>query len=150
MNIAIGSDHAGFNLKKAMISLITEMGYQYEDFGCYDTSSVDYPDVAHTVANAVVGKKFNLGILICSTGVGMCIVANKVKGIRAALSHDTFSARRAREHTDANILCMGEWSIGQGLARDIVKVFLTSEFVGGRHARRLEKLNEIEKHNTLP
>ncbi|MCX6013665.1 MAG: ribose 5-phosphate isomerase B [Chloroflexi bacterium] len=146
MNIAIGSDHAGFNLKKAVISLITEMGYQHEDFGCYDTSSVDYPDIAHSVAHAIVEKKFDLGILICSTGVGMCIVANKIRGIRAALCHDTFSARRAREHTDANILCMGEWSIGQGLARDIVKVFLTSEFVGGRHARRLEKLKEIENN----
>ncbi|MCX6013763.1 MAG: ribose 5-phosphate isomerase B, partial [Chloroflexi bacterium] len=118
----------------------------HEDFGCYDTGSVDYPDIAHSVAHAIVEKKFDLGILICSTGVGMCIVANKIRGIKAALCHDTFSARRAREHTDANILCMGEWSIGQGLARDIVKVFLSSEFVGGRHARRLEKLKEIENN----
>ena len=144
MQIAIGSDHAGLKLKGAVISCLSELGHSYEDFGTYDTNSVDYPDIGRTVSTAVVEKKYDLGILICSTGVGMCITANKVKGIRAALCHDTFAAARAREHTDCNILCMGEWCIGQGIGREIVKAFIDAEFVGGRHARRLEKIQDIE------
>lgn len=144
MNIAIGSDHAGFELKEAIISLLSELGHSYEDFGCYNTSSVDYPDVGRPVAEAVSQGKFDHGILVCSTGVGMSIVANKVRGIRAALCHDAFSARRAREHNDANILCLGEAVTGQGLAREIVSTYLCSEFVGGRHARRVEKIQALE------
>ena len=144
MNIAIGSDHAGLKLKQAVISYLSELGHNYEDFGTYDTNSVDYPDIGRAVATAVAAKKYDLGILICSTGVGMSIVANKIKGIRAALCHDTFAAARAREHTDCNILCMGEWCIGQGIGRAIVKAFLESEYVGGRHARRLEKVQDME------
>ena len=149
MQIAIGCDHAGLNLKQAILSLLSEMGYSYEDFGCYDSGSVDYPDIGRAVAVAVAEGRFEQGILICSTGIGMSMVANKIRGIRAALCHDTFSARRAREHTDANILCMGEWAIGQGSAREIVKTYLTSEFVGGRHARRLEKMLVIEDQQNL-
>ena len=145
MRIAIGSDHAGFTLKQAISSLLSELGHSYEDFGCYNPSSVDYPDIAQPVAKAVSQGKFDRGILVCSTGIGMCIVSNKVHGIRAALCHDTFSARRAREHNDANILCLGEWVVGQGLMREIVTTYLNAEFVGGRHARRLEKINAIEK-----
>ena len=104
-------------------------------------------DSASEIAEAVAEGHFDHGILICSTGIGMSMVANKTRGIRAALCHDTFSARRAREHTNANILCMGEWAIGQGSAREIVKTYLTSEFVGGRHARRLEKMRAIEDRN---
>ena len=145
MHIAIGSDHAGFDLKQAIISLLSELGHSYEDFGCYDASAVDYPDIGRPVAEAVSqGNKFDHGILVCSTGVGMSIVANKVIGIRAALCHDTFSARRAREHNDANILCLGEGVAGQGLAREIVTTYLCSEFVGGRHARRVEKVQALE------
>ena len=144
MQIAIGSDHAGFKLKNAVISYLSELGHGYKDFGTYDTNSVDYPDIGRTVSTAVAEKKFDLGILICSTGVGMCITANKVRGIRAALCHDTFAAARAREHTDCNILCMGEWCIGQGIGRAIVKAFFDAEFVGGRHARRLEKIQDLE------
>lgn len=144
MRIAIGSDHAGFSLKQAIISLISELGHSYEDFGCYDTGSVDYPDIGRSVADAVSQGGFDHGILICSTGVGMSIVANKVRGIRAALCHNTFSARRAREHNDANVLCLGEWVVGQGLAREIVTTYLSSEFVGGRHAHRVEKIGAIE------
>ena len=144
MKIAIGCDHAGLNLKQAILSLLSEMGHSYEDFGCYDSGPVDYPDIGRVVAGAVADGRFEHGILICSTGIGMSMVANKIRGIRAALCHDTFSARRAREHTDANILCMGEWAIGQGAAREIVKTYLASEFVGGRHARRLEKMQAIE------
>ena len=144
MQIAIGSDHAGLKLKNAVISYLSELGQNYKDFGTYDTNSVDYPDIGRTVSTAVAEKKFDLGILMCSTGVGMCITANKVRGIRAALCHDTFAAARAREHTDCNILCMGEWCIGQGIGRAIVKAFLDAEFVGGRHARRLEKIQDLE------
>jgi len=144
MQIAVGSDHAGLKLKNAVISYLSELGYSYEDFGTFDTNSVDYPDIGRAVATAVVEKKYDLGILICSTGVGMCIIANKVKGIRAALCHDTFAAARAREHTDCNILCMGEWCIGQGIGRAIVKAFLAAEYVGGRHARRLEKMQDLD------
>ena len=144
MHIAIGSDHAGFDLKQAVMSVLSELGHTYDDFGCYDTGSIDYPDIGHPVAEAVAQGRFDQGILICSTGTGMSIVANKVRGIRAALCHDTFSARRAREHNDANILCLGQWVIGQGLARDIVTSFLSSQFVGDRHARRVEKIKALE------
>lgn len=144
MHIAVGSDHAGFGLKQATLSLLSELGHTYEDFGCHDTSSVDYPDIAVPLAEAVSQGKFERGILICSTGVGMSIAANKIHGIRAALCHDTFSARRSREHNDANILCMGEWVAGKGLAREIVMAYLDSDFVGGRHARRVEKVHHIE------
>jgi len=122
-----------------------ELGHGYEDFGCYDTSSVDYPDVSLPVAEAVSqGKGFEHGVLICSTGVGMSIAANKVRGVRAALCHDTFCARRSREHNNANILCLGESIVGQGLARDIVATYLASEFAGGRHARRVEKIEALD------
>lgn len=144
MRIAIGCDHAGLGLKDVIVGLLSELGHSYEDFGCYDASSVDYPDIALAVAEGVSQGKFDSGILICSTGTGMSIVANKVRGIRAALCHDTFSARRAREHNDANVLCLGEWVVGKGVAREIVSVYLESEFVGGRHARRLEKISALE------
>lgn len=144
MRIAIGCDHAGLGLKDVIVGLLSELGHSYEDFGCYDASSVDYPDIALVVAEGVSQGKFDRGILICSTGTGMSIVANKVKGIRAALCHDTFSARRAREHNDANVLCLGEWVVGKGVAREIVSVYLESEFIGGRHARRLEKISALE------
>ena len=145
MRIAIGSDHAGFTMKQAIVGLLSELGHKYEDFGCFNCSSVDYPDIARPVAEAVSQKKFDHGILICSTGIGMSIVANKVPGIRAALCHDTFSARRAREHNDANVLCLGEWVIGQGLMREIVTTYLSADFVGGRHAKRVEKIHALER-----
>jgi ribose 5-phosphate isomerase B len=145
MRIAIGSDHAGFTMKQAIVGLLSELGHKYEDFGCFNCSSVDYPDIARPVAEAVSQKKFDHGILICSTGIGMSIVANKVPGIRAALCHDTFSARRAREHNDANVLCLGEWVIGQGLMREIVTTYLSADFVGGRHAKRVEKIQALER-----
>lgn len=144
MRIAIGSDHAGFNLKEMVKGVLLEMGHTYEDFGCFDTSSTDYPDIGFAVADAVAGSRFERGILICGSGIGMCIAANKVPGIRAAVCHDSFSARGSREHNDANILCLGERVIGPGLAREIVTIFLTAEFLGGRHARRLEKIRARE------
>jgi ribose 5-phosphate isomerase B len=145
MWIAIGCDHRGLNLKKMIMKFLSELGHEYEDFGCYDTSSVDYPDIGRRVAEAVADGRFDHGILICSTGIGMSMVANKVPGVRAALCHDTFSARRSRAHNDANVLCLGEWVVGEGLAKDIVSAYLAAEFEGGRHAQRLEKVRELER-----
>lgn len=145
MRIAIGCDHRGLNLKTAIMELLSELGHEYEDFGCYDTGSVDYPDTGGKVAQAVARGRVDHGILVCSTGIGMSIVANKVPGVRAALCHDTFSAQRSRAHNDANVLCLGEWVVGKGLAKEIVKAYLAAEFEGGRHARRLEKVRALEE-----
>lgn len=145
MKIALGADHGGFSLKEDIKQLLEELGYEYQDFGTHSKDSVDYPDVAIPVAEAVAAGQFDRGILICGTGIGIGIAANKVKGIRAALVHDTFSAHASREHNDANILTMGERVIGPGLARDIVKIWLTTEFEGGRHERRVNKMMDIEK-----
>lgn len=144
MRIAIGCDHRGLNLKRMIADLISEEGHSYEDFGCYDTASVDYPDIGGRVAQAVAEGRFDHGILVCSTGIGMSMVANKVPGVRAALCHDIFSARRSREHNDANVLCLGEWVVGEGLAREIVSAYLGAQFQGGRHAQRLEKVRDWE------
>ena len=143
MRIAIGCDHRGLKLKLFVIKLITEAEHSYEDFGCYTTDSVDYPDIAKKVAEAVTRCYFECGILICSTGIGMSIAANKVKGIRAASCHDAFSACRARQHNDANILCLGTQE-EQGLIPEIVEAFLAGEFEGGRHLRRLNKITDME------
>jgi ribose 5-phosphate isomerase B len=145
MRIAVGCDHRGLNLKKQIIGLLAELGHKYEDFGCYDTDSVDYPDIGGKVAQAVVQGRIDHGILVCSTGIGMSIVANKVPGVRAALCHDTFSAQRSRAHNDANVLCLGGDMVEEGLAREIVKAYLATEFEVGRHARRLEKVRALEE-----
>ena len=143
MRIAIGCDHRGLDLKQFIIALLTEAEHSYEDFGCYTAESVDYPDIARKVAEAVARGDFEQGILICDTGIGMCIAANKVKGIRAALCHNAFCARRARQHNDANILCLGTEQ-EQNIAREIIEVYLTTEFEGGRHLRRLNKIKDME------
>lgn len=145
MHIALGCDHRGLKLKQAIISLLNELGHDYQDFGCYSTEPVDYPDIAQRVAEAVISGKFDHGILLCSSGIGMSIAANKMKGIRAALCCDVFSARRARQHNDANILCLSGEAIEQGLALDIAKAYLSSTFEGGRHLRRLEKIHSLEQ-----
>jgi len=144
MRLALGCDHRGLKLKQAIMGLLTELGYDYHDFGCYDTEPVDYPDIARSVAEAVASGKFDQGILICSSGIGMSIAANKVRGIRAALCCNRVSAQRARQHNDANILCLGEDTIEQSSALDIVKVYLSTIFEGGRHLRRLEKIRNLE------
>ena len=143
MRIAIGCDHRGLDSKQFIIKLITEAGHSYEDFGCYTTDSVDYPDIAKKVAEAVAAGYFEQGILICDTGIGMSIAANKVKGIRAALCHNAFSARRARQHNDANILCVAAEQKPETM-REIVETYLASEFEGGRHLLRLNKIKEME------
>jgi ribose 5-phosphate isomerase B len=148
MKVAIASDHGGINIRNEIKSLLTEMGIEFEDFGCECETSVDYPDYALPVAEKVASGEFDRGILICGTGIGMSIAANKVKGIRCALVHDTFSARATREHNDTNILAMGERVIGPGLARDIAKIWLSTDFEGGRHATRVGKITEIEKKHS--
>ena len=145
MKIALGSDHAGLPLKNEIIKHLEGKGIEIKDFGTYTEESCDYPDYAQKVAEKVVAKEFDFGILICGTGIGIGIAANKVPGIRAALCSDTFSAHATREHNDANILTMGERVVGKGLAIDIVKAFLGAEFEGDRHARRINKITEIEK-----
>ena len=144
MRIAIGSDHRGYALKELVIKVLTEEGYDYHDFGCYTEASVDYPDVAVKVAEAIVRGEFERGILMCGTGIGMCIAANKVKGIRAAQCHNAFTAKRARLHNDAQICCL---SAEEGKARvpAILETFLTTQFEGGRHITRLDKIREIEE-----
>ncbi|HHX95510.1 MAG TPA: ribose 5-phosphate isomerase B [Clostridia bacterium] len=146
--LAIGSDHGGFLLKEKIIEFLETEGIDFRDFGTYDAQSVDYPDFALQVAQAVASGECDRGILCCGTGIGVSITANKVPGIRAALCGDTFSARASREHNDANILALGERVIGPGLAVDIVKVWLESEFSGGRHDRRLKKIAAIERGYT--
>lgn len=144
MNIAIGCDHGGFKLKQEIKKHLSEKGIEFEDFGTYSEESCDYPDVAQVVAEKVAAKEFEFGILICGTGIGIGISANKVPGIRAALCSDTFSAHATRQHNNANILTMGERVVGPGLALDIVDTFLNSSFEGGRHQRRIDKITEIE------
>jgi ribose 5-phosphate isomerase B len=143
MNIAVGSDHRGLEYKKFIISLLAGMGHSHKDFGSYSAESVDYPDIATTVCEAVVQSQFDYGILICGTGIGMSIAANKVKGIRAALCCDTFGAQRARLHNDANVLCLGAERGESGVA-EILNIFFSTQFEGGRHQRRLDKISQME------
>ena len=145
MKIALGCDHGGLNLKAEIASYLKSQNIEFKDFGTYTEESCDYADIALPVAEAVVAKEFDFGILICGTGIGIGIAANKVPGIRAALCSDTFSAHATREHNDANILTMGERLVCKGLAIDIVKAFLGAEFEGDRHVRRLEKITKIEE-----
>lgn len=145
MKIAIGSDHGGLRLKKEVIKHLEKKNIEVRDYGTYTEDSCDYPDFAEKVAEAVVAKEYDYGILICGTGIGISISANKIPGIRAALCSDTFSAHATREHNNANILAMGERVLGTGLALDIVDAFLGSTFEGGRHENRVSKIMEIEK-----
>lgn len=144
LKIAISSDHGGNNLRHEIINLLAEQGVEFVDFGPDSNESVDYPDYAAPVANGVASGNFDRGILICGTGIGMSIAANKVKGIRCALVHDVFSAKATREHNDTNILAMGERVIGAGHAREIVATWLNTAFEGGRHERRIGKIMELE------
>ncbi len=138
--IAIGCDHAGFQLKQAVVAYLREQGQEFQDFGSGQGESVDYPNVARSVTGAITSGECQRGILICGTGIGMSMAANRVRGIRAALCGDTFSARMTRMHNDANVLCMGQRVIGEGLALDIVALFLSTAFEGGRHQRRIDGL----------
>jgi len=138
--IVIASDHAGVDLKARIVELIGEAGLEVQDLGPADTASVDYPDFAHAVAGAVARGEAERGILICGTGIGMSLAANRHPEVRAALCHDAFTAEMARRHNDANVLCIGARSTGPGVAEQIVRIFLETAFEGGRHQRRVEKI----------
>ncbi|HHT46124.1 MAG TPA: ribose 5-phosphate isomerase B [Firmicutes bacterium] len=149
MKIALASDHAGFLLKEHIKKYLEEKGIKYRDFGTDDETPVDYPDLALKAASAVQKGEFKKGIIICGTGIGVAITANKLKGIRAALCCDTFSARCARAHNDANILTLGARIIDRELALEIVDIFLNTAFEGGRHHRRIEKISNLEGKNNF-
>jgi ribose 5-phosphate isomerase B len=142
--IAIGCDHRGFALKELIMPFLQNAGHRYQDFGCYSTEPVDYPDVAQKVGETVVSGDFDQGILICNTGIGISIAANKIKGVRAALCCDVFAAQQARQHNDANVLCLRGENIDTESALEIVKTFLATDFQGGRHAQRVNKIRALE------
>lgn len=147
MKIAIGCDHGGIVLKEAVIKAVAELGFDYEDLGTYDTASVDYPDYAEKVADAVASGKADKGVLLCGTGIGISIAANKIDGIRCAHVTDAFSAQMAAEHNNANILAMGGRITSPEDAYEFTKIFLTTPFAGGRHATRVDKIMKLEKRN---
>jgi ribose 5-phosphate isomerase B len=145
LRIAIGADQGGYELKQPIAEYLIAEDHEVSDLGIYRLESVDYPDIAALVARAVAAGEAERGIIICGTGIGMSLAANKVRGIRAALCTDCYMARMAREHNDAQILCLGGRVLGIGSALDIVQVFLTSTFLGGRHARRVAKISALER-----
>lgn len=145
MKIAIGSDHRGFEAKQQIKAIATELGHECIDYGTDDNNPVDYPDMAYLAGSAVSRKEVDRAILICATGIGMSIAANKIKGIRAALCHDELSAQISRDHNDANVLCLSADQVGSVLLRKIVEVWLNTDFCGGRHDRRVRKIHAIEK-----
>ena len=145
MRIVIGADHAGYELKQQIARYLLAQGHQVQDLGTHGLKRVDYPDFAVLVARAVVAGEAERGILICGTGIGMSIAANKVRGARAAVCTDCYMARMAREHNDARILCLGGRVLGPGSALDVVEVFLRTDFVGGRHAQRVDKIGALER-----
>jgi ribose 5-phosphate isomerase B len=145
MKIAVGSDHRGFDIKQQIIAIATELGHECIDVGTSDNNPVDYPDLAYLAATAVSKKEADRAILTCATGIGMCMAANKVKGIRAALCHDELSAQISRDHNNSNVLCLSADQIGVLLLRKMVEVWLRTEFSGGRHERRVRKIEAIEQ-----
>ena len=142
--IALAADHGGYELKEFIITVLNKLGYEHEDFGCYSTESCDYPDFGAAAARAVAEGKCDRGIVICTTGIGISIAANKIKGIRCAHCADCLQAEMTRRHNDANALCMGGRVVGPGLACQLVDIFLNTEFEGGRHEKRIAKLMAIE------
>jgi ribose 5-phosphate isomerase B len=140
LSIAVGADHAGLPLKQEVVAALREGGHTVEDLGTHDAASVDYPDYAHRAAKLVTEGKHRFAVLVCGSGVGMAIAANKHAGIRAVVCSEPYSAAMARRHNDANVLCMGARVVGPGLAREILEAFLAQEFEGGRHVRRVDKL----------
>ena len=146
MKVILSADHAGVTIRHEVKDLLEEMEIEYVDTGCKGSDSVDYPDFALPAAERVANGEFDRGILICGTGIGMSIAANKVKGIRCALAHDVYSAKLTRQHNDSNVLALGERVVGPGLAREIVKTWLETEFDGGRHANRIGKISTYEQN----
>ncbi len=145
--IALGADHAGFELKEALKAWLIDEGYQVLDYGTHTTDSVDYPDYAAQVAWAVADQKVERGVLVCGTGIGMAIAANKVPGVRAALCSDLYTARMSRAHNDANVLALGGRLMGPDMARDILRMWLETDFSGDRHQRRLDQIAALERRH---
>lgn len=145
MRVVIGSDHGGYELKEDLKKFLSELGIEHSDYGTYSEAAVDYPDFAFLVAEAVSRGLFDRGIVVDGAGIGSCMVANKLPGVRAAFCYDLSSARNSREHNDANVLTLGGRLTGKGLAREIAKVWLETDFPGGRHARRVQKIMDIEE-----
>lgn len=141
--LAIAADHAGFALKEELKRVLRNDGLMFEDLGTHDLSSVDYPDFAHRVAAGVASGVYRLGVIVCGTGLGVAMAANRHAGVRAAPCTDAYAARMTRQHNDANVLCLGSRIVGPGLAEDILKVFLETRFDGGRHAKRIEKIEDV-------
>jgi ribose 5-phosphate isomerase B len=146
MIIAVGSDHRGFETKEQIKAIAAELGHECIDVGTDSSNPVDYPDLAYLAATAVSKKQADRAILTCATGIGMCMAANKVKGIRAALCHDELSAQVSRDHNDSNVLCLSGDQIGQVLLRKMVEIWLSTKFSGGRHDRRVRKIQAIEEN----
>jgi ribose 5-phosphate isomerase B len=144
MRIVVGADHAGYSLKQEIVNTLRTGGHQVEDVGTHSAESTDYPDYAILVARTVTAGRADLGIAVCGTGIGVSMAANKVPGARAAVATNCFMARMAREHNDANVLCLGGRVLGVGLALDIVQAFLQGQFLGGRHAQRVDKIKALE------
>ena len=145
MKVGFGADHAGFELKQHLIETAKSLGHQVVDYGTYAADSVDYPDFAEPVARDTAAGEVDLGVVICSNGVGVSIVANKVPGVRAALCHTRWGAARSRQHTDANVLALGAWEIGRAVADECLEAFLSSTPEGGNHERRRDKLAKVER-----
>jgi ribose 5-phosphate isomerase B len=145
MKIAVGSDHRGYEAKRRIVALLKQLGHEVLDLGTDGRDSVDYPDFAFEVAKAVGGGTAERGILLCGTGIGMCIVANKVVGVRAAPCHDSITAEMSRRHNDANVLCLSADLLGEDLMERMLRIWLETPFEGGRHARRVEKIGRIEQ-----
>lgn len=145
MKVAVGSDHRGFSAKQLIMAIVSQMGHECIDVGTNNVTPVDYPDLAYVAARSVSEKQVDRAILICATGLGMSIAANKVRGVRAALCHDELSAHIARDHNDTNVLCLSGDQIGEVLLRKIVETWISTEFSGGRHQRRVNKIMAIEE-----
>lgn len=148
MRIAIGSDHRGYDVKRRIVTLVERLGHEAIDMGTNGSDSVDYPDFAFQVAQAVSGNSVERGILICGTGIGMCIAANKYRGVRAAPCHDSITAEMSRRHNDANVLCLSADLLGDELIDRMIRIWLGTEFEGGRHARRVEKITRFEQERS--
>jgi len=149
MRIAVGTDHRGYSIRSKVIELVERLGHEVDDIGAFSGEAVDYPDIAAIVGQKVSSGEVERGILVCGTGLGMCIAVNKFKAVRAAPCHDDLTAEMSRRHNDANVLCLSSDLLGERLVDRMIELWLSTPFEGGRHARRIDKLNEIERR-TLP
>ena len=145
MHIAVGCDHRGFSVRAKLVELLQRLGHEVDDVGVFSGEAVDYPDIAADVARRVSGGEVERGILVCGTGIGMCMAANKLHGVRAAACHDDITAEMSRRHNDANVLCLSGDLLGERLIDRMIDIWLSTPFEGGRHARRVDKITELER-----